>query len=185
MFQILAMLDNGVLWCQNLKRTQPSCLYLLLLIRGPSLKQLEDAGGCEPSIGINVEDVLLQAMGHVCCHTKTYLSRDRPLGEPEPSRRAQNGNPPATKSHPDPRGVNGPQDASSSPAPHQPASLFQALKSQDAGRNFPRDPGLCIPLPQPSWLLAAGVPEFCRYPGRLQFQSLLQCRDQHLAVCPG
>ena len=65
-------------------------LYLLLLIRGPGLKQLEDAGGCEPSIGINVEDGLLQAVGHVCCHTKTYLSRDRPLGEPEPSRRAQN-----------------------------------------------------------------------------------------------
>lgn len=69
-------------------------LYLLLLVRGPGLKQLEDAGGCKPSIGINVEDVLLQAMGHICCHTKTYLSRDRPLGEPEPSRRAQNGSPP-------------------------------------------------------------------------------------------
>lgn len=46
---------------------------LLLLVQGPGLKQLEDAGGCEPSVGINVEDVLLQAMGHVCCHTKTYL----------------------------------------------------------------------------------------------------------------
>lgn len=76
------------------KKPNLPALYLLLLVQGPGLKQLEDAGGCEPSVGINVEDVLLQAMGHVCCHTKTYLSRDGPLGEPEPSRRAQNRSPP-------------------------------------------------------------------------------------------
>ena len=89
------------------KKPNLPALYLLLLVQGPSLKQLEDAGGCEPSVGINVENVLLQAMGHVCCHTKTYLSRDGPLGEPEPSRRAQNGSTPS-KSHPDPRDPNGP-----------------------------------------------------------------------------
>ena len=76
------------------KEPRLPAIYLLFLIRGPGLKQLENAGGREPSIGINVEDVLLQAIGHVCCHTKTYLSRDGSLGEPELSRRAQNGSPP-------------------------------------------------------------------------------------------
>ena len=56
---------------------EPSSLapYLLFLIWGSGLKELEKAGAGQPSTGIDVQDILLQAMGHICSHTKTYLSR--------------------------------------------------------------------------------------------------------------
>lgn len=41
------------------KELKPPAPYLLLLFWGSGLKELEDAGGCQSSAGINVYNILL------------------------------------------------------------------------------------------------------------------------------